>query len=70
MHFCHEELYMIMAAIPGLTLLATKIRNYFHRRHAHCECDGNLVKNDDFKDSKISQENLQSPTWLVLSLWY
>ena len=33
MHFCHEELFAIMAMIPGLTMLVNRARVWWHARH-------------------------------------
>jgi hypothetical protein len=33
MHFCHEELFMLLAAIPGLAFLVRRLRAWWHRHH-------------------------------------
>lgn len=33
MHFCGEELAMIMASIPGFYLLSVKFKTWWHTRH-------------------------------------
>jgi hypothetical protein len=37
MHFCHEELFAIMAAIPAAGFVLNWLRAKLHRRRA-CEC--------------------------------
>lgn len=44
MHFCHEELYMIMAAVPGLGLVAMYVKNWIHK---HMECSGHNHKENE-----------------------
>ena len=37
MHFCHEELFAIMAAVPGLSYLAYRVREWWHEKF-ECKC--------------------------------
>ena len=39
MHFCHEEVFMLMQALPGLRLLVAWLRSKLTPQHK-CACDG------------------------------
>ena len=33
MHFCHEELFALLALLPGLGYLVSRLRIWWHGRH-------------------------------------
>ncbi|KKQ98675.1 MAG: hypothetical protein UT24_C0037G0014 [Candidatus Woesebacteria bacterium GW2011_GWB1_39_12] len=37
MHFCHEEIFALLALIPGIKYGIAWLQSRFHRKHK-CEC--------------------------------
>lgn len=46
MHFCHEELFALLMLLPGLRLVATRLRAWWHRKkgchHAESEAESHV----------------------------
>jgi len=45
-HFCHEEIFAIMAVIPGVTYLVARLRTWFHARR-QCRCPHKWEERND-----------------------
>lgn len=40
MHFCHEELFALMALLPGFSYLMYRLKSWWHSRKV-CSCPNN-----------------------------
>mgnify|MGYP001616338723 CR=1 FL=1 len=46
MHFCHEELFVVLGALPGLKYLVTCLRVKLHKNKCGCETKLQEVTNE------------------------